>query len=392
MAHKANYVIEKTAPGTRLNQLMSWMDEHGDSLLGDPANGLEAIGIGKKNCSSINNNDDDWCITGFVKKKLSKKEMSLENVNMFSQTASASAVDYAELSNIELDVVETGSSFSSLPGLRIPVSQRGQFGGPPPAIDLQKRFDSVRSGIGITNPVGSYPNSLSVGTLGFVVEDEDEIRYLVSNNHVIARENSAQIGNAVVQPGTLDLTQTELQLMSNLNRLRSRLQIGNLSGWVDIKFGGVTNEVDVAIAELNNSRNLDTVARIGFGSTARGIASPYQIDDDGNVAESTSVYKAGRTTGWTEGHIAAIAVNSNVRYTKGIANFKNQLAIVATSDNGGTFSDAGDSGSAIWNERNQLVGLLFAGSSAQTLANPIDLVMQEITAELGNGQLTLVTE
>ncbi|MEL7117340.1 MAG: hypothetical protein AAGP08_17445, partial [Pseudomonadota bacterium] len=222
-------------------------------------------------------------------------------------------------------------------------------------------------------------------------QDSDGAQYLVSNNHVIGRENSARTGNAVVQPGTLDLTQTELNLMNTLNKLRKELQIAKVSAVVDMDFNGNPNEVDTAMAQFTGERDLTQLGRIGFGGRVQGIAAPYTLDANGAIVGETRVYKAGRTTGWTEGNLTAIAVSSPVGYSKGTALFRNQLAITPTPDTDGPFSNKGDSGSGIIDTNNNLVGLLFAGSTSRTLANPIDLVMSALTAELGKGPLTLIT-
>ena len=98
---------------------------------------------------------------------------------------------------------------------------------------------------------------------------------------------------------------------------------------------------------------------------------------------STRVYKVGRTTGATEGDVVGIAGTGRLTYPTGKAFFAGQLLIEGTPDNGGLFSDRGDSGSAILNDQHELVGLLFAGSERQTLANPIADVMRELQATSG---------
>ncbi len=72
-----------------------------------------------------------------------------------------------------------------------------------------------------------------------------------------------------------------------------------------------------------------------------------------------------------------------IPYPSGSAFFAGQLVIEATADNGGSFSDRGDSGSAILNDQHELVGLLFAGSERQTLANPIADVLKELEEASG---------
>lgn len=392
MSKKSNYLLKKQARAGRLNELLNWIDEHAIDLLENKSLGLEALGVGKKNASRVDDTDSEWCLVGFVKEKLSKKTIRKKGVSLFSDAALAcqSQSTIKPLSESETDIIECGDAFRPMPGLSAPAALRGAFGGAAPAVDLQKRFNALRSGIGITNPEGAYPNSLGVGTLGFFVEDKNDQRYLVSNNHVIAAENAASIGDSIVQPGTLDLTQSELNLMNTSTKLRNQLRIGELSAWVDIDFGQQMNEVDVAIAALTDSRDAAQLSRIGFGSDADRLGKPYTVNANGEINGDARVYKAGRTTGWTEGEVTAIGVVSSINYSTGVAKFKNQLAIAPSADNSGPFSAAGDSGSGIWNTDNELVGLLFAGSPGRTLANPVDLVHSQITKALGKGRLKLV--
>ncbi|TDJ08042.1 MAG: hypothetical protein E2O67_01585 [Deltaproteobacteria bacterium] len=82
------------------------------------------------------------------------------------------------------------------------------------------------------------------------------------------------------------------------------------------------------------------------------------------------VQKCGRTTGQTEGRVSYLNVTVNVNYGVGVATFYNQIGIRP-----GGFSAGGDSGSLIvvkgGNNDRRPVGLLYAGSSSLTIANPI---------------------
>jgi hypothetical protein len=71
--------------------------------------------------------------------------------------------------------------------------------------------------------------------------------------------------------------------------------------------------------------------------------------------------------------------------------FAGQLVVKATPDNVGPFSDRGDSGSSVLNARNELVGLLFAGSQRQTLVNPITDVLSTLGQEMGTAAALVVT-
>ncbi len=97
--------------------------------------------------------------------------------------------------------------------------------------------------------------------------------------------------------------------------------------------------------------------------------------------------KYGRTTGLTHGTVSEISVTVNVCYEGFVvctkwARFVDQIAITD-----GTFSGGGDSGSLIvTHDANKYpVGLLFAGSSTRTIANPIGPVLQRFNVTIDDG-------
>lgn len=110
---------------------------------------------------------------------------------------------------------------------------------------------------------------------------------------------------------------------------------------------------------------------------------------------STSVFKCGRTTGYTEGVVTGVRGYFTVDFAGQKATFIDQLTIMPAADNTGPFSESGDSGSPVMNDTHKLVGLLFAGAPRISWANPIRRVLAELantTTFAGNpmGVLTLV--
>ena len=166
----------------KINDVRDCLKKYGNSLLDDPTNGIIAVGIGKKSTGPLDD-ESEFCLTGFVERKLSKKQLKARAIPEFSESFAAVAGATAQQQSINIDVVDAGSKFAATPTLRVERSQRGSFGGPAPSVDLQKKFEAIRAGIGITNPVHSYPNFVEVGTLGFIVTDNQGRLYLVSNNH-----------------------------------------------------------------------------------------------------------------------------------------------------------------------------------------------------------------
>jgi hypothetical protein len=89
-----------------------------------------------------------------------------------------------------------------------------------------------------------------------------------------------------------------------------------------------------------------------------------------------AIKKSGRTTGFTTGVIQQIDVTVEVSYgAAGVARFTDQLL-------SGAMSQGGDSGSAVLNSNNEIVGLLFAGSSTSTIMNRIQNVFSALGVTL----------
>ncbi len=377
-------------------------------VLRDPASGVRCVAVGRKSAEPFVPGVPivDLCLTAFVDRKLSQRELGKKGVAAFDKAMTRAAFPpgtkpSAEHEDLVLDVVECGSAFTPEPGLAVPAAQRGAYGGRPPAFDAQGFFRTLRVGIGITNPAG-YPDGLSVGTIGFFVRDPKSKKarpFLVTNNHVIGRANDAKAGEPVVQPGTLDLTKSELELMPNLKVLLAKRQVAKVSAVVPLDFaedeGDIpVNYVDAALAELTAARATTDLDRLTFGGSIRGVAEPYGIDSKGHLVGDPRVYKVGRTTGCTEGQLVGLAGTANIDYAEDgskQAFFQGQLVIKPTKDNVGFFSDAGDSGSGILNAHHHLVGLLYAGSKLQTLANPIGRVLDALRRVTKRPALEVIT-
>ncbi|MCP4249262.1 MAG: trypsin-like peptidase domain-containing protein [bacterium] len=202
----------------------------------------------------------------------------------------------------------------------------------------------------------NYTGTLGLGMRGYGWLAERA--FILSNNHVLANENRSRIGDAVVQPGTLDGGDPAAD------------KIGELYDFVPLKFGGAVNKVDAACAQVSTWG--DFTREIFWVGHPRGWRTRGSVN--GAVsAGNTQVQKTGRTTGYTTGQIAAVAFDGWVGYETGDAYFEDQLLITP-----GSFSDAGDSGSCILDMQEHIVGLLFAGGATHTVANYIEDVWNEL--------------
>ncbi|MGH7589322.1 MAG: hypothetical protein ACRELU_12095, partial [Gemmatimonadota bacterium] len=186
--------------------------------------------------------------------------------------------------------------------------------------------------------------------------------YALSNNHVYADANQASIGDVVLQPGAFDGGSAPDDV------------IGTLADFVPIVFStSASNRVDAAIAATTTSQLGNATPSNGYG-TPRSATATVGVND--------RVMKYGRTTGQTKGRVLATNTTVNVNYgSPGVARFVGQIVI-----GGGGFSQGGDSGSLIVLERGsnarRPVGLLFAGSSSSTIANPIDFVLDALNVTI----------
>jgi hypothetical protein len=236
---------------------------------------------------------------------------------------------------------------SSIEGVRTHIENIGTvvaFGKPSSGYTGTYR-GPLYSGVSVGND-----NECASGTISCVVTDGTK-NYLLSNNHVFARENAAATGERIDQPGRYDA----------VPQCSQTGQVASLSNFIPISFTS-NNTVDCAIAEISAGINATTTSVANYTPTATTETASVGL----------AVKKTGRTTGLTSGKISAINVTSKVSYgTNKTATFTGQIYI-----SGHGFSDAGDSGSLIVDSNNNdPVGLLFAGSSTSTIANPIGAVL-----------------
>jgi hypothetical protein len=219
------------------------------------------------------------------------------------------------------------------------------------SFDPTLRHRPAPNGVSLGHP------DITAGTLGCLVTKTSTI-YILSNNHVMANSNNADIGDNILQPGPFD------------GGVDPDDRIADLSDFVIIKFDGSDNVVDAAIADVVNDADVTGETDPNAGSYGKPRSTTV------SASVNMNVQKYGRTTKHTNGKVQAINATVNVNYGEesGVARFVNQIVI-----GGGNFSAGGDSGSLIVarggsNDRKP-VGLLFAGSSSSTIANPINAVL-----------------
>jgi hypothetical protein len=229
--------------------------------------------------------------------------------------------------------------------------------------------------------------AITAGTLGCWVTKNGQ-KVILSNNHVLANSNDAEIGDSILQPGPFDGGNFPQDHIANLEQFvpiafegePSQCQFANAvisafnlgcrainsnTRYRVTSVQAVDNLVDAAIARpLNPADIKEEILNIG----------PIQGTVQGELG--MAVKKSGRTTGFTTGEIQQVDVTANVQYGAGqIALFTDQLMA-------GAMSQGGDSGSAVLDDDNRLTGLLFAGSDTTTIINRIENVFSALGISL----------
>ena len=222
-------------------------------------------------------------------------------------------------------------------------------------------------------------------TLGSLVT-RGGTQYILSNTHVLARSDIAQLGDPIIQPALID---TATCTSSGART------VANLSAFYNLETGALP-KIDAAIAQTVPG-NVDTSGNILYlGATADTSGVPMAgAPHAGSGVTATlamPVAKSGRSTGLTCSTVLAVAVSVNaVQYQKGCGtgatftvNYTNQVDVA-----GGSFSAEGDSGSLIVSQGSaDPVALLFAGSDTDTVGNPVGTVLNFFAS--GGNNVTFV--
>jgi len=210
-------------------------------------------------------------------------------------------------------------------------------------------------------PIGvstGHPD-ITAGTIGARVDDNQGNLYALSNNHVFANVNAANILDPILQPGDFDGGVDPVD------------RIATLAAYVPLRpevFD--VNVVDAAIAAIDYDGNEPLVTN---STPPDGYGLPRTMPIE--PAINMRVMKYGRTTGLTKARITDLNVFTIVQYGPDYFLWFDQQIMIT----GIGFSGGGDSGSLIVVEKGgnarRPVGLLFAGGGSSTLANPIDVVL-----------------
>lgn len=213
---------------------------------------------------------------------------------------------------------------------------------------------------GTAGTAGPYParvNDTSKGEWADSVEEGDFVR--LSNNHVYAKKNAADFGEAILQPSPYDGGS-------------AKNQTGSLAGYVPVGEGAT---VDVAARTVTEDRESSKTHELPDDWPTGVRTEGYE------GLKGTTLVKSGRTTGVKKGDVKATSASVRINYggDTGVITLRDLIVT-------GFMSEGGDSGSPTFvNETGELVGQLFGGSSKATIHHK----MQNVEEELG---VTIMTE
>lgn len=232
--------------------------------------------------------------------------------------------------------------------------------------------------------IGHY--KISAGTYGCLVY-RNGLPYILSNNHVLADSNNGVTGDYILQPGPHDGggpgdeiatlqefipihfigEQSGCKFSQNTARSLNALWAG---AGKKTRFSAVVPEADMNLVDAAIALPLD------FNNVSREIIDIGIPRGVSNAELGMPIKKSGRTTGLTTGWVDQVDVVAQVSYgSSKIAVFEDQLMA-------GAMSQGGDSGSAVLDSDNRLVGLLFAGSNTVTIINRIEHVFSALNITL----------
>src|SRR5438094_2112650 len=210
------------------------------------------------------------------------------------------------------------------------------------------------------------------GTLGSLVKI-GSTQYILSNYHVFESDivsggnnTVATTGEPIIQPGLIDVN-------CNVN-------------------GAQTVATLVKKSSLPNSNVDCSIGKVVAGK----VASNGSILEIGMISKTTlaaaigqAVKKSGRTTGLSRNSIVGLNATIRVAYDNecagGAAFTKTFTGQIVVGNSGSKFLNSGDSGSLMVEDvatNPRAIGLLYAGSSTDAIANPINQVLSFLGATM----------
>jgi hypothetical protein len=210
------------------------------------------------------------------------------------------------------------------------------------------------------------------GTLGSLVQI-GSTQYILSNYHVFESDivpggnnTVAATGDPIIQPGLIDVNCN----VNGAQTVATLMKKSSLPG----------SNVDCSIGKVATGKVASNGSILEIGTISRSTAA---------ASIGQAVKKSGRTTGLSRNSIVGLNATISVTYDNECAGgtaftktFTNQIVV---GNKGSKFLNSGDSGSLMVEDvttNPRAIGLLFAGSSTDAIANPIGQVLSFLGATM----------
>lgn len=235
-----------------------------------------------------------------------------------------SSIRLGDLTRVKIDVVEDG----------VP--------------RLQSR---ARPGFGIGLQSGG------LGTFGCLVRKGSKL-YILGSSHVLAKGGAAASGESIIQVSSCNKTP-----------LNGR-EIARLSDWTPLKFGpGYPNKLDAAIARVKASKVNAILCTLGVAP--KGTRS--------SIKAGELVQKIGANTGHTTSSIDSVFSNQTLKFGNRWVGYKDLVRCTPA------FTDEGDSGALILDEKKRAVGIHVGGSKKASYFCKIAPILKYFEVEVVGG-------
>lgn len=307
-----------------------------------------AVGVGYKDVEG--KTSKQLCVRVHVAQKLPKSLIPPQNLIP------------PEIDGIPTDVVESPPAYMMAP--RKKSSSRATAKSATTVSNPRQKIRPILGGI------SAAQFEVTAGTIACLCRsvrhgDDPEQLYLLSNNHIFANVNKAQIGDEIYQQSSMD----EGTVDDTVAHLTRFVPLGLNSSDV--------NRVDCAIAAIADGIDYSTE-----------IASIGKLTGTAEAKVGLKVRKHGRTTSLTHGKItdidydATVGMDHHDSSVKAVFHHQIRIQQLEWAEPVGL---GGDSGSLIVQSSSQkAIGLYFAGpqSGSYGVANQIDHVLSELEIEL----------
>lgn len=210
------------------------------------------------------------------------------------------------------------------------------------------------------------------GTLGSLVQI-GSTQYILSNYHVFESDivsggnnTVATTGDPIIQPGLIDVNCN----VSGAQKVATLVKKSSLPN----------SNVDCSIGKVVSGMVRTDGAILEIGTISKATVGAFI---------NQAVKKSGRTTGLSHSSVSGLNATIRVTYDNecagGTAFTKTFTGQIVVANSGSKFLNSGDSGSLMVEDvatNPHAVGLLFAGSSVDAIANPIQQVLNFLGATM----------